>query len=411
MAHSFWKRYLTVFDRVRVVARGTSLAQIPEGWLRVNSSEILFHVIPDFQGPWQYIRRYPVVQAAIRAALPRDGAVILRAGIIANFLERLLHQESYPYALEVIGDPYDVFSPGSVDHVLRPLFRWYFTRRLRQQCVRAVGVAYVTKRVLQQRYPARSMSIGVSDVDLIDDALAARCVATSYSSVEFADDFVVDQPRKPRRTGIPRLVTVGPLERMYKGTDVLIDAVGRCVRSGVEVTLQVVGEGKCKPRLMAQADRLGLGSRITFLGQVTAGEPVRKILDASDLFVLPSRTEGLPRALLEAMARGLPCVASQVGGIPELLPEEDLVKPGDAVALAAKINSVLRSESRLMQMSFRNIHVASEYRAEVLNARRVSFYRAVRSLTVASLPGKELGGQSTDEPWRSSGPVQVEHDT
>ena len=90
---------------------------------------------------------------------------------------------------------------------------------------------------------------------------------------------------------------------------------------------------------------------MTFLGQLPAGEMVRAQLDKADLFILPSKTEGLPRALVEAMARALPCIGTTVGGIPELLPSEDLVPPGDVKALAETIEDVLRRPERLAKMS------------------------------------------------------------
>jgi glycosyltransferase involved in cell wall biosynthesis len=85
--------------------------------------------------------------------------------------------------------------------------------------------------------------------------------------------------------------------------------------------------------------------------------------------------------MLEAMARGLPCIGSTVGGIPELLPAEDLVPPGDAVALAAKIREVAADPERMARMSARNLAKAEEYRDEALRERRLAFYRYVREST------------------------------
>jgi len=88
--------------------------------------------------------------------------------------------------------------------------------------------------------------------------------------------------------------------------------------------------------------------------------------------------------MIEAMARGLPCLGSQVGGIPELLPPENLVPPGDAGALARKIAEVVADSGRLARMSARNLDDATGYREEALTGRRRSFYRHVRELTEAA---------------------------
>src|ERR1022692_1453989 len=80
MARLFWERYLAVFDTVRVVARAVPVERPPEGWLPVTGENILFHRIPNYCGPWEYLRQYPRVHSAIRAAVPSHGAVILRVG-------------------------------------------------------------------------------------------------------------------------------------------------------------------------------------------------------------------------------------------------------------------------------------------------------------------------------------------
>ena len=219
------------------------------------------------------------------------------------------------------------------------------------------------------------MNTGVSDVDLPGEAVLSETCGIHNSEGN------VKSVRKPKQNGPYQLVTVGSLAQLYKGTDVLIEAVARCVRAGLDLTAVIVGDGKYRPNLMAKAERSGLASRIRFTGQVTAGDPVRRILDSSDLFVLPSRTEGLPRALIEAMARGLPCIASAVGGIPELLDASELVPAGDPVALATKIQQVLIDPSRMDAMSRRNLAGAQEYLDSVLAERRRRFYEYVRDFT------------------------------
>jgi glycosyltransferase involved in cell wall biosynthesis len=382
MAQEFWERYLEVFDRVRIVARAVRVEHLPDGWLPVIGKNIFFHAVPDFHGPWQCLQRYPAIRAAIRAATPARGAVILRVGSqVANILEHRLSETGHPYALEVIGDPFEVFAPGVVDHPLRPLFRWHFSRCLRRQCLRAAAVAYVTKRALQKRYPTRAFSTNISDVNLTQEAVRGGFFRAHNPNVELDSEGLAECFNTPKLQGPYQLVTVGSLAQLYKGTDVLIEAIARCVHAGVDLTAVIVGDGMYKRDLMALAERVGMASRIYFPGHVRAGRPVRDILDASDLFVLPSRTEGLPRALIEAMARGLPCIGSDVGGIPELLDASELVPVGDAAALAAKIQEVLRNPLRMETLSHKNLADAMEYCDSVLSERRRQFYQVVRDIT------------------------------
>ena len=112
-----------------------------------------------------------------------------------------------------------------------------------------------------------------------------------------------------------------------------------------------------------------------------SGAAVQARLDAADLFILPSRTEGLPRAIIEAMARGLPCLGSSVGGIPELLPPDALVRPGDALALADLIYTRGNDRAWLAQAAVRNIEFARRYAEPLLRAQRHAFYQTVRDIT------------------------------
>jgi glycosyltransferase involved in cell wall biosynthesis len=171
------------------------------------------------------------------------------------------------------------------------------------------------------------------------------------------------------------------MNRLYKAPHVLIDAVAICVRQGLDLRLKFVGEGQLVPWLKQRAAAAGIGQRVEFTGGLPAGAPIRAALDQADLFVLPSFQEGVPRAVVEAMARSLPCIGSTVGGFPELLPAEDLVEPGDAAGLADKIRQVLADPQRMQRMSARNLERAPQYRSDVLRSRRIEFYRQVRAQT------------------------------
>ena len=127
-----------------------------------------------------------------------------------------------------------------------------------------------------------------------------------------------------------------------KGQDVLLEAAARVRAAGLPFTLLLAGEGASRAALETQTRSLEIAEQVQFLGQVTSIGPV---LLAADAVVLPSRIEGLPLTLLEAMIRERPVVASAVGGIPEVI--EDgvhgrLVPPGDAAALAEALETFHR---------------------------------------------------------------------
>jgi glycosyltransferase involved in cell wall biosynthesis len=363
LSRHLWDRYLAVFEDLRILARIEEVPDTPQDAHLVSGQGVAFRPVPHYRGPAAYLRHIRQVEQAVSGAVGPNDAVIMRiASQIAGHLESRLRRRGHPYGIEVVGDPYDVFAPGVVDHPLRPALRWHFSRQVRRQCRSAVAAAYVTRQTLQRRYPPgpTTFGIGCSDVEL--DECAFRQPWPIASACE-------------RRTAI---VAVGSLDQLYKGPDVLLDAVATLLKEGLNLGLTWIGDGRFRPELERKADACGLRDRVRFRGQLPAGDAVRAELDAADLFVLPSRTEGLPRALLEAMARGLPCIGTTVGGIPELLPATDLVLSGDPVVLAAKVREVVRDTARMNQMAARNYDTASEYRTSVLREQRLLFYRTLR---------------------------------
>jgi len=126
-----------------------------------------------------------------------------------------------------------------------------------------------------------------------------------------------------------------------KGPDLLVEAMALLRAAGVEASCVVVGEGEARPALAAQVARHGLGGCVTLAGYRPDIPPV---LAALDVLVLPSRYEGLPYTLLEAMAAGCAVVASDVGGNRDLLVDGEtglLVPAGDAPALAEALRAML----------------------------------------------------------------------
>jgi glycosyltransferase involved in cell wall biosynthesis len=281
----------------------------------------------------------------------------------------------YPFGVEVVGDPHDVFAPGAVRHPLRPCLRWRGRRLLAHHCRRACAACYVTERALQARYPP-----------------GPQALALNASSIELRDSACALEPRIYRGASPARLVFVGSLEQYYKGPDVLIEAVARCRARGVDVHLEIIGDGRLRGALEALAGRVGCAAAVRFSGHLPTPDAVRARLDASDLFVLPSRTEGLPRAMVEAMARGLPCLGSDAGGIPELLQPEAVVPRGNVEALASAIEQLLATPARMHSLAAANVRRAQAYRHESLQARRTVFYRGVRDATERWLRARGRAG-------------------
>lgn len=176
-------------------------------------------------------------------------------------------------------------------------------------------------------------------------------------------------------TGAPELLCVARFtpQKMHA---TLLTALARLRRDGLPVRLQLVGTGPLEPQLRRHAARLGLGDAVVFLGR---RDDVPALMAAADLLVLPSAFEGLPLVLLEAMAVGLPVVATRIGGTIEALGADHpwLVPPGRSRDLAAAIADALgRPEARRAAAAAQHERAAARFTADRMAADTIRIYRA-----------------------------------
>ncbi|MGL4941995.1 MAG: glycosyltransferase [Thermoguttaceae bacterium] len=162
-----------------------------------------------------------------------------------------------------------------------------------------------------------------------------------------------------------------------KGFDNLIEAVRLCraggenVAGGIDVGLVIFGDGFLRDTLSEQIRRHGLESRIVLAGFC---DKLDSTLHAFDLFVQSSHTEGMPNVLLEAMSAGVPVVATNVGGTPEIVTDGEtgrLVPPADIAALANAISTMLGDDAALRERIAHAAHhrIATDFTVEAMGRR------------------------------------------
>ena len=171
------------------------------------------------------------------------------------------------------------------------------------------------------------------------------------------------------------LVYAGRLHPV-KDVGTLIEAVSR-VSADIRARLRVwiVGDGEERRSLEAKSIELGLGGTISFLG---ARSDVKEIFHEADAFIMTSLTEGLPMSLLEAMAARLPCIATAVGGIPELLSGDAglLAQPRDVQGIAAAIDSLVRDAGLREKIAAQAVaRIAAEHNLETTIDRYLELMR------------------------------------
>jgi len=358
--HSFWLRYLNAFENVVVIARVQQVTHVEKHWRLSSGDRVSFFPLPYYVGIVGLLTKLPLTLYKLFKISRFKGLFLCRVpSQTANLLTMILRKRRH-FALEVVGDPYDVFSSG-VGGRIATLLRNSSTKSLQKQCQRALGASYVTEKYLQKRYPA-----------------GKQTYSSFYSSIMLEDSQIVEQAKvyfKPAR----KLLFVGSLNQLYKAPDILLSAFAKLIQNDQSFQLTLLGAGKYLPQLKQQASDLDISNNVHFKGEVNS-EEVLIYLKTTELFVLPSRTEGLPRAMIEAMAQGLPCVGSNAGGIPELIPSDYCVPTDEVNTLYATLNDLCNNIEKLTQQSAINLAKSHNYRCEFLTEKRTKFYQKLREL-------------------------------
>jgi colanic acid/amylovoran biosynthesis glycosyltransferase len=191
------------------------------------------------------------------------------------------------------------------------------------------------------------------------------------------------RPLGTEPAGIANFVCVASF-MAYKGHRVLLSAISELKRAGVPARLQLIGDGELRGDIVAQIAELGLEDSVELLGWRSAEEVAAAVRQAT-AFVLASvvladgQTEGIPVALMEAMASGVPVVATRVSGVPELVRDHDtglLAEPGDVQGLAAAMRAIVDDPAAAAQRAARAVElVSAEYDHERNVTRLVGLFR------------------------------------
>ena len=214
---------------------------------------------------------------------------------------------------------------------------------------RAIGntipiVAMVQKRRFDHNLPRAGVLVAAEHRrrTLIEDGVAPKDIAVIPNAVRLPR-----QPKSDYRLATGEPVTIVSHGRLHakKGYGILIAAIGLLARSGIDCRCRVAGEGPEREGLMAEIARESLGEKVTLPGWT---DSVADFLARGDIFVLPSFQEDFPLAVLDAMASGMPIVASAIDGPKDFLVEGEtalLVPPGDPAALAQALARLIGDDA------------------------------------------------------------------
>ena len=365
--YEFWKRYLLAFEEVKVIARVKEVRfeEDMNKYIRADGENVTVFPLPFVRGIKGYaFNYYKIKKYCKKAARIGDCAVFRIPSIPAYLTLKEYRKRKEPYAVEVVIDPEDEYKNI-------PLLKKISVKILKKVCLDANGVSYVTKYYLQEKYKS-GYKTGKVDKYYFEGY---------YSSIDLDKSFYYLRRKYilENKNKIKLLHIANSINNRNKGHEEVIKIAKILETKGIYAEVVFVGDGDLIDDLKKQTVDLNIEDRIKFVGYVSDKLRIKKYLLDADLFLFPSKAEGLPRVLIEAMATGLPCLASNVDGIPELLDKKYLFSPEDVTGFANKIEEIMQDESEMEYMGQINYKKALEYESTKLTNRRQKFYMELKN--------------------------------
>lgn len=359
-------RYLMAFDSVRFIIRTKpvrSKEDLGKYKCKVSDSRVEIFPITFFQGPKQYARVFMKIKGELRHIFDGCEIAILRMPSTIGFAVWNRVRGNLLYAVEVVADCYDI--SRSTKSVLHKILWYRMYRQMVNLCRDAIGVSCVTRDYLQTRYTSK----------------VPGAVFSHYSSIEMLSEFRYKARNYPEK-GVFEVILVA--NKVYlnsmKGHKMIIDVFRILKDRGYKIKLTLVGDDYLGgiDQIRKYARSLRVDDCVHFTGFVGL-DCLRKLLLDADILVLPTLSEGLPRAIIEGMALGLPCVATPVSGNLELIDKEFLVDYSDVEAFADRIGQLIKNKKLYESQSSINYNRSAEYCKEILDERRMRFFAQLQN--------------------------------
>lgn len=361
-SQAVFDRYLQHFDHLTLLMRKAKIDPTDREALsrmnKLDSTNLDVVILPDFtDGIRNFFSRK--IRKDFKKTIienTKANAVIVRAPSTSGYIAaKECKKQQKPFLVEAVGCPWDSLWNHSIKgKVLAPV-EWLKFRRTMAMAPYAV---YVTSEFLQHRYPTKGKQAAISDVEL--QPMEDRILEQRLAKIE-------------TKEGTYKLGTAGALQVAYKGQRFVIEALAKLKAQGITNFEYHLAGGGDNTALKELAKTLKVEDQVIFEG-VLPHDEMFAWLDEMDVYLQPSTVESMPRALIEAMSRGLPAFATRVGGMTELLGMDCIFEKGEVDKIADNLVSL--NPEKMKAMAKKNFNRAKTFQKDRLEKERYAFYAA-----------------------------------
>lgn len=362
---STFMRYYSIADELHVAIRVKTISQEEanrRSLITVNPVKII--PCPKTESV-KGIFKIPKLKKILKQAVSNADYVVARIpSSIGYFAAQIAMELNKPLLVEAVACPWDACWNHSLKGKFIAPINVYKMKKILRKTAYSL---YVTNEFLQRRYPTNGKTISCSNVSLapIDETVLENRLKRIKNKT---DERI-------------KIGTVAAVDVQYKGQQYVIRALGKLKKQGItNFEYHLVGGGD-QSYLRSQAKKYDVEDQVKFIGPLPH-DKVFEWLDTIDIYAQPSRQEGLPRALIEAMSRGLPCMGAKTGGIPELL-EPSFIFSNSRKEIDEILEILLSMMPEVMEtQARRNFETAKNYEKSKLEQRRREFFEEFKNSVV-----------------------------
>lgn len=355
---NFWSKYLNVFDKVHVLGveikdylKNGSLSEIKDDRIKID-------IIPNNLHPKDF-KNDNAIKAILEKEMSKAEALLIkpssRKGVIAIKIAENLHK---PYMVELTGDLKLTLTtnPSLLKRLYSPILHHKITKTM----ANAPYGLYVTEHYLQTVYPIKGKMCGITDsvIDSIDEGVLAKRLVKISSKSE---------------SDVINIGLIGSYNGNRKGIDVAIKALSSLNNPRIRFNILYNGADADRNYWFDFAEKYNFKNQIVFPASKASTIEVMEWIDTQDLIILPSRSEGLPRCIVESMSRACPCITSNVCGMPELINNKWVHDPEDYKTLAAMFSAMINVKDNQTEAAKENFENSKRFLRTKLTAKRDAF--------------------------------------
>lgn len=349
------ERYTKIFEEVVVVSRQKEVKKLSDKLTVASTERVKFVSVPNFKTLKTYHKKR-IAKSIIDKEVEKSDALIARNSSIADLAINSAKKYRKPYLIEMVSCPWDSYWNHSRKGKLMAPYKYFSTKNKVKE---APYVIYVTNEFLQNRYPTKGKNTNCSNVSLTEfDEVVIENRINKIKSIKKEEKIIIG--------------TTAAVNVKYKGQQYIIQALGELKNKGItKFEYHLVGAGD-HTYLSDVAKKNGVENQVKFLGTMPHDE-VFQWLETIDIYTQPSKQEGLPRGLIEAMSRGLPAFGAKTAGIPELLSSDFIFEHGtNSIDEICKILLSFDKKTMLEQAD-KNYQESKKYDKKIIEERRTKF--------------------------------------